>query len=89
MRSLSAAFVLSASAVGLVGTTHVAEAGPSSHPCGYHVITNNAYYNHCGSGNVLIHIEKLFGDEEKCVSPGNTPIGLQPFTHGAYYLRPC
>ncbi|GAA3990331.1 hypothetical protein GCM10022247_06250 [Allokutzneria multivorans] len=86
---MSAALVLSASAVGLVGATHPAEAAPLAHPCGYYVIQNNAYYNHCGSGNVTIHIEKLFGDKEQCVTPGHTPIGLQPFTTFAYYVRPC
>ncbi|WP_143261587.1 DUF6355 family natural product biosynthesis protein [Allokutzneria sp. NRRL B-24872] len=89
MRLLSAALVLCASAIGLAGTANAAESAMAGHPCGYFVINNNAYYNHCGPSNVLVHIEKVFGDDEECLPPGVTPIGLQPWTYGAYYVRPC
>ncbi|WP_086827980.1 DUF6355 family natural product biosynthesis protein [Allokutzneria sp. NRRL B-24872] len=90
MRLLSAALVLSASTLALAGTAHATERAAAKFPCGYHVVDGSAFYNHCGSGNVLIHIDKWpFSDEEQCVSPGNTIIGRQTFTPFAYYLRPC
>ncbi|WP_030433248.1 DUF6355 family natural product biosynthesis protein [Allokutzneria albata] len=91
MRLLSAALVLCASAVGLAGTAHATEERASAHPCGFFGLETYAYYNHCGSGNVLIHIDRIWpaSDGEECVRPGYTPIGVLLFTKNAHYIRPC
>lgn len=37
----------------------------------------NAYYNHCGTGNVRVQIDYQVGNDFRCVSPGVTWIRYQ------------
>ncbi|GAA3987033.1 hypothetical protein GCM10022247_01690 [Allokutzneria multivorans] len=78
-------------AVGLVtGTASTAQAAECG---GYVTFMGNVEYNHCGTGNVLIHVDRLniggIKDYEKCVPPGITKLGAWPDWKGAHYLRPC
>ncbi|MFF2502222.1 DUF6355 family natural product biosynthesis protein [Streptomyces sp. NPDC058067] len=54
----------------------------------------HAWYNHCGTGHVVIHVDivNLGGvpDYDKCVGPGDTYLGSWPNVQGAWYAgRTC
>ncbi|SDM34841.1 DUF6355 family natural product biosynthesis protein [Allokutzneria albata] len=45
-----------------------------------------AWYNHCGSGNVRIRIDRFIGDNTfQCVGPGLTLLGVWPDFYDAWY----
>ncbi|MEU5084843.1 MULTISPECIES: DUF6355 family natural product biosynthesis protein [Streptomyces] len=51
--------------------------------------TGHAYYNHCGTGNVVIFVDRLniggIRDYEQCVTPGDHYLGDWPDFQGAWY----
>lgn len=85
LRSLLLTGALALTAVGFVGA-----APASAAPCGYY---NNGLprYNHCGSGNVKIRVDNLFGYETWCVGPGVTTLGIPMGNRvkNAYYIGSC
>jgi hypothetical protein len=65
-------------------------------PCGWHTSwTADAWYNHCGSGSVVIYVDLLSvgGSSEgyeTCVGPGDHWLGSWPGVQGAWYVgRTC
>lgn len=81
--------------VAIIATLALFGAGPISTPakamgCGYQVIGNDYWYNHCGPTKVLIKIDRVVGSEYTCVSPGQTPInrGFWRPTN-AFYVGSC
>lgn len=46
-------------------------------PCGYYHSTTTLYYNHCGSGSVIVEVKNQFDvvNRTVCVSPGETSLG--------------
>jgi hypothetical protein len=93
-RILSGAMVATCAFIG-VG---IASAVPASaEPCGFYQATSgltyNSYYNHCGSGSVMIQIDYRLRNAARCVQPGITLL-YQPSRipgdngTGDFYLRP-
>lgn len=72
-----------------------AQPGAAASPCGWYTDwMAGAWYNHCGTGHVVIHVDivNLGGvpDYEKCVGPGDTYLGGWPNVQGAWYVgRTC
>ncbi|MFF0746379.1 DUF6355 family natural product biosynthesis protein [Streptomyces sp. NPDC004111] len=68
--------------------------GVKGDPCGWFA-NPGAYYNHCGTGNVVIYVDRWniggISDYEKCVGPGTTYLGGGwPDFQGAWYVgRSC
>ncbi|MFF5051697.1 DUF6355 family natural product biosynthesis protein [Micromonospora sp. NPDC000663] len=70
-------------------------------PCGWSTPSvQTAWYNHCGSGPVVIQVEFFWRtsmyhpDRFICVWPGVTNLSTHPSLQGglityAYYTRPC
>jgi hypothetical protein len=64
-------------------------------PCGWYTDwTATAWYNHCGPGRVVIHVDVInaggWPDYDKCVGPGDTWLGSWPNVQGAWYAgRTC
>lgn len=85
-RIASAGAVAALATAGLGLTSAPAEAMG----CGYQYISGDYWYNHCGSGNVKIRIDRVIGGEYVCFGPGATPItrGLNHPTN-AYYVGKC
>jgi hypothetical protein len=59
-------------------------------PCGWFA-NPGAYYNHCGTGNVVIYVDRWniggIRDYEQCVGPGTTYLGGGwPDYQGAWYV---
>ena len=53
--------------------------GPATTPalameCGFQVLGHDYWYNHCGTGNVQVQVDRLIGNEEACFGPGATPV---------------
>lgn len=63
-----------------------ADAQVQAYPCGWSTSNLWAYYNHCGSGNVVIFVQRrVTSDYYRCVGPGVTRLGLVTSTSGAWY----
>ncbi|MGC5561606.1 DUF6355 family natural product biosynthesis protein [Streptomyces sp. FR-108] len=105
-RGIKSALMTAALAAAAVGTTVApANAAPQPTPqaqpatasaCGWYTDwTAHAWYNHCGSGRVVIYVDLLSvgGSSEgyeKCVGPGDTFLGSWPAVQGAWYVgRTC
>ncbi|GAA3994381.1 hypothetical protein GCM10022247_12600 [Allokutzneria multivorans] len=77
------------------GTTTTATASATPAPqdpdCGYVADEDgSAYYHHCGSGKVLVHIDyKTWNDVDWCLLPGWTPLGRASIVQNAWYMRGC
>lgn len=84
--------VASAVAIAGLAISGLSFSAPSAEAmgCGYQVFGNDYWYNHCGSGNVKIKIDRVIGSEYKCVGPGATPIdrGFWRPTN-AFYIDNC
>lgn len=59
--------------------------------CGYYENAVTAFYNHCGSGHVLIYIDRTWAsDYYWCIGPGNWDIGGAGSVSNAWYVgRTC
>jgi hypothetical protein len=76
---------------GLVGSAQASPASPSSvQTCGFHITGITAWYNHCGTTNILIRIDVYGGGTENdycaLVNPGDTPLGAVGQIENAYYI---
>ncbi|CAM5736440.1 hypothetical protein STENM223S_07693 [Streptomyces tendae] len=89
----AAALTMAATAMG-VQTASAAPAKETSptvaaSPCGWYTVLSRAYYNHCGTGNVVIFVDRLniggIRDYEQCVTPGDHYLGSWPDFQGAWY----
>ncbi|WP_412566555.1 DUF6355 family natural product biosynthesis protein [Streptomyces chartreusis] len=72
------------------------QSAPALSPCGWYTDwTATAWYNHCGTGKVVIYVDLLSvgGSSEgyeRCVGPGDTWLGSWPGVQGAWYVgRTC
>lgn len=59
---------------GLAGVSVATAAPAAAMGCGYQVIGNDYWYNHCGTGNVQLKIDRTFSSEYVCYGPGVTPV---------------
>ncbi|ALE72090.1 hypothetical protein Ae168Ps1_2659c [Pseudonocardia sp. Ae168_Ps1] len=79
-----AALAVGSAVVAGAGTAVVAGAGTAeAAKCGYSTLendtTNNkANYLNCSPGNERIRVEYTYATEEKCVTPGDTPLFANP-----------
>ncbi|TDP97761.1 hypothetical protein EV186_103727 [Labedaea rhizosphaerae] len=76
---------------GFVGTAQAGPASPSSvQTCGFYVSSATAWYNHCGTTNVLVRVDVAGGgsgnDYCAIVHPGLNPLGASGQILNAYYL---
>ncbi|GAA4027917.1 hypothetical protein GCM10022247_61090 [Allokutzneria multivorans] len=81
---------MAAVALALTALTLPAAASPQTtkaEDCGYHYDVLNSWYTHCASsGNVKIEVDKVLGaDEERCVPPGKSWLGMRKDVKGAKY----
>ncbi|MCP3804732.1 DUF6355 family natural product biosynthesis protein [Allokutzneria sp. A3M-2-11 16] len=63
----------------------------SAAPCGYYKKVEEARYNHCGGGRVVIYVNTVLApDYEKCVGRGDHYLGSVLQVRGAHYAgRTC
>ncbi|MPZ80763.1 MAG: hypothetical protein GEV28_10335 [Actinophytocola sp.] len=54
--------------------------------CGLHWSLYSAWYNHCGSTNVLVRVDKPGDDYIYCLPPGDTWLGAETEVENAYYI---
>ncbi|WP_425332231.1 DUF6355 family natural product biosynthesis protein [Amycolatopsis alba] len=92
-RAARATVVLGAATVSLCGIASTASASPTmavaaSKPCGYSESEGHAWYKHCTSdgSRIVIRLDVPLGrDEDRCVGPGETDLGLASRYRGAKY----
>ncbi|GHJ38074.1 DUF6355 family natural product biosynthesis protein [Streptomyces sp. TS71-3] len=77
-------------------TAPQAQEAKAASACGWYTDwTAHAWYNHCGTGRVVIYVDLLSvgGSSEgyeTCVGPGDTYLGSWPAVQGAWYVgRTC
>ena len=90
-RTLTVAASVVVGVVGLVGSAQAGTASPSSvHTCGFYVSSATAWYNHCGTTNVLVRVDVAGGgtgnDYCAIVHPGLNALGASGQILNAYYL---
>ncbi|WP_086824171.1 DUF6355 family natural product biosynthesis protein [Allokutzneria sp. NRRL B-24872] len=88
-RTVVGTLALMAAAISLTAVPAGADEVVAAAKCGFHkegTPAVQAWYNHCGSGNVWIRKTYAVGsDEFECVRPGDTLLGVWPYITGAYY----
>jgi hypothetical protein len=87
-------------AAGMLATAPASSAAPEATPgttavsCGFGSDASAYYYNHCGSGEILIRIDYPFSNSTRCVNPGTSFLQWRTgsyFTNptNAYYIGSC